>query len=104
MSELPEALESLRATLERLLRRHGVPAPRAAQIAADTTEEFRREWGGMEVYIPKGLHARVERRNREILARYDGANARELCREHNISLAQLRRILAAARGDPRGTS
>jgi Mor family transcriptional regulator len=93
----PDFLSDLAAKLAALLIEEGLPRERADAIARRQVDAVRRDWGGLKPYIPMGRTVDVQRRNIEIQRRWTGSNARELCREFEISEIHLRRIVIARR-------
>jgi Mor family transcriptional regulator len=76
----------------------GLPRAQADAIARWQVDAVRRDWGGLKPYIPMGRAIDKDERDAEIERRWNGNNARELCRQFEISEPHLRRILAARRG------
>ncbi|MBD8531481.1 MULTISPECIES: Mor transcription activator family protein [unclassified Massilia] len=64
-------------------------APRAAVLK----EEVRREFSGIEIYIPQRSIAQRERITKEVLAMFNGRNAAEVARRLNIGRATVYRII-----------
>jgi len=64
-------------------------APRAAVLK----EEVRREFSGIEIYIPQRSTAQREKITKEVLAMFDGRNATEVARRLNIGRATVYRII-----------
>jgi len=90
----PEFLSDLAAKLAALLVEEGLPLVRADAITRRHIEAIRRDWGGLRPYISMGRALDNDKRDAEIARRWNGHNARELCREFQISEPHLRRILA----------
>jgi Mor family transcriptional regulator len=55
--------------------------------ASDVADSFQKYYSGGTVYIPKFCQKDV--RNEEIFERYNGKNARALCREYDLSYSYL---------------
>ena len=87
----PELLEWLAAKVAAILTERGFDAKRAADVGQHCAESLRREWGGYKLYIPMAKSYDKERRDREIAARWDGTNTRELCVEFEVSETTIRR-------------
>jgi Mor family transcriptional regulator len=64
-------------------------APRAAVLK----EEVRREFSGIEIYIPQRSTAQREKITKEVLAMFNGRNAAEVARRLNIGRATVYRII-----------
>jgi Mor family transcriptional regulator len=91
----PEVLRYMRDDLAEILAGQGVD-PDGARLAAYTaTEHIRERFGGM--YLPKGLAMNLNRRDREIGKRWNGANKLALCQEYGITEQRLYQILARLR-------
>lgn len=67
----------------------------AINVAEEVCDEIVGEWGGRQVYIPRGLLARMADRNQQIIAEFNGKNYRELAKKHNRSEMRIRQILQA---------
>lgn len=91
----PEVLRYMRDDLEEILAGQGVGGEEARVIAYTATEHVRQRWGGM--YLPKGRTADLDRRDREIGKRWNGANKQALCQEYGITEQRLYQILARLR-------
>lgn len=92
----PQFLEDLAAKIAALLVDRGLDAMLAQGIARDCAEYVRSPegWGGQQIYIRT---ADVAQRNRAIVAMFNGRNLRDVCRKHDLSATQVRRIIKAAR-------
>ena len=55
------------------------------------------EWGGQQVYFPKNLYSSLSRRDREIAAKFNGANADDLAQDYGISARQIYCIVESER-------
>jgi Mor family transcriptional regulator len=64
-------------------------APRTAQLK----EEVRREFSGIEIYIPRRSHASRDRLTKEVLSLFNGRNATEIARRLKIGRATVYRII-----------
>ena len=64
-------------------------APRAAELK----EEVRREFRGIEIYIPQRSAAQREKITKEVLSMFNGRNAAEVARRLNIGRATVYRII-----------
>ena len=53
------------------------------------------EVGGTAIYFAKGLAMHISSRDRELYARFNGHNHRELARMYNITETRVRQIIAA---------
>lgn len=61
--------------------------------AAVLKEEVRREFSGIEIYIPRRSLAERERLTAEVLTLFNGRNAAEVARRLNIGRATVYRII-----------
>jgi Mor family transcriptional regulator len=69
----------------------------ARAIAWKLAEYMRREWGGRELYFPKGISWECTQRDREIFARFNGENYEQLAREEGLTVMRIRQIVNAVR-------
>lgn len=62
-------------------------------IALVVTERIRSYWGGCQIYIPMGRCLEVSKKSKEIEARFNGRNTRELCRCYGLTQRHLYRVV-----------
>jgi len=67
--------------------------PEMSGRAAELKQMARREFAGIETYIPRRPKAERERLTREVLRMFNGRNASEIGRRLNISRASVYRII-----------
>ena len=91
----PEILADLRDKLAQFFQAEGVATPLADGIAERAAEHVRREWGGQNVYIPKGTHFSVSERDCEMARRFKGDNIREVAKEFGVTTVHAYRVLKA---------
>ena len=92
MTGFPERLQNLLDKLV-VLSRKGISEETAKDLATETVETIRKDWGGLMVYIPKGEKAYPSERDLEIYKRFNGQNRSQLCREFKISTQRLYQIV-----------
>jgi Mor family transcriptional regulator len=63
--------------------------PVARHAAFLVTEVIRREWSGDQLYLAKGLAYEINRRDREMYAKFTGANHAALAKEYGITTRQV---------------
>lgn len=93
----PELLEGLAARIASILIERGIDAPLARDVGRYCAECVQRDWGGCKIYIPTAKSCDKARRDREIAARWDGTNTRELCIEFEVSETTIRRAATKPR-------
>ena len=62
-------------------------------ISRDVVELVRKNHGGEPVYIPKAAEWACDKKHRDILKAFDGANHRELAKRFDLGLSQVYRIV-----------
>lgn len=67
-------------------------APRTAQLK----DEVRREFSGIEIYIPRRSQAAREKLTKEVLCMFNGRNATEVARRLGIGRTTVYRIIKQA--------
>jgi Mor family transcriptional regulator len=87
----PELLVWLAAKIAASLIERGIDATLAEDAGRYCAECLRRDWGGYKTYLPMGKSYDKELRDREIAARWNGRNTRELCAEFEVSETTIRR-------------
>lgn len=95
--EYPEVLADLASSVSELMEERGVEGPEASEFGLQVAESIRRQWGGMAIYIPKGVRFETEKRDHEIFSEWNGKNTVELCRKHNITTVRLYKIIHKVR-------
>ena len=61
-------------------------------------------WGGTTVYIHKTDHQKINDRNNALMARFNGNNRREVCREFGISEVLFYSIIKKANAEKQGAN
>lgn len=56
-----------------------------ARLALVLSEGLRAEFGGAQIYLPKGQGYELSERDRQILARFNGRNLRQLAHDFGVS-------------------
>ncbi|WP_295761692.1 Mor transcription activator family protein [uncultured Oscillibacter sp.] len=69
----------------------------AAALGLDAYLRLAALRGGQELYVPKLQSLERGPRDRDIRARFDGGNYRELAARHQLSVRQVRKILSGTR-------
>ena len=70
--------------------------PDFAGRAAELKAEVRREFSGIEIYIPRRSAARREQLTKEVLTLFNGRNATEVARKLGLGRATVYRIIKQA--------
>jgi Mor family transcriptional regulator len=101
----PELLEDLRTGLQARFEELGLTPMDAARVALAATEHIRKNWGGIQLYVPRAYALKLAERDMAIFAEFDGCNKRrETCRKYGISEAHLYRIYNRVRASIRGSN
>ena len=95
--QYPETLDELRGIVVAALVDRGDDVGKALSAAVDIVERVRGAWGGQKIYIPTGKSIETEKMRREVLARWNGKNTRELCDELGVTESRLRQLHQEAR-------
>lgn len=82
----PDLIDSIFAFIE-------IEFPEMAERAAELKQMARREFAGIETYIPRRPKAERDRVMQEVMRLFDGRNATEVARRLNISRASVYRII-----------
>ena len=94
--QYPEILEELRAIVAATLVDKGIDTGAADGASHEVVQRVRKAWGGGNIYIPRGVSMDVEMLRREVQARWNGTNTRELSHELGITERRLRQLAAEA--------
>ena len=92
-ADYPEILQSLKDSVIASLANHSIDKEIVKQCAHDVAESIRLEWGGMAVYICKGKAYDLSQRDQKIWKKFNGKNHHKLCRDYNITMVWLYKII-----------
>ena len=103
-SKGPEFLLDLVHHSADALRGAGLPPETAKNVAIEIATRIAEQWGGQDIYCPKGtwngrapLCFKIEERDWKIFHEFDGTNRREICDRHDVSVPRLYQILSDCR-------
>lgn len=88
-----EILVDIAEQVDERLAAIGVDRDEATRIGWEVARHMNAYWGGGHLYICKGLHYEISRRDREIFARFNGDNHDWLAREYDLTLQHIYRIV-----------
>lgn len=98
MDKRHELFDGLAVTLAEFLMCHGVAEDVADAVCWDAAEVIRKQWGGQQVYIPKGTHEETSRRHQEMYAKWlAGAEFLELAHEYGMTEPAVRFVIRRVR-------
>jgi len=75
----------------------GLAAEKARQLGLQAADHVRKNFGGEQVYVPKGLALVVSERDREIWRKFNGGNQHQLAKEYHLTERQIYNIVARVR-------
>jgi Mor family transcriptional regulator len=94
----PEILTDLAEHAAELLHEEcGIPQPDAERVARKLADRIGETWAGCQPYIGKG--AVLDKRDLEIVSRFNGANHACLAREYELTERQIYNIIARVRSE-----
>ncbi len=70
-----------------------LPAAQAGPLTLDIIETIRSRFGGGLIYIPKGRLFEIAKRNKAILAQFDGHNQRALSIRYGLNIVTIYDII-----------
>lgn len=83
----PELLVDLIDKTARVLEAKAGLEPDTARLCAEeVARHMRMEWGGQQVYFPKGAAVDISDRDLQLFREFDGHNQVELARRYNMSV------------------
>lgn len=88
-----EILVDLAEQVEERLLALGYANDEASSMGWDVVRRLNDYWGGGLLYICKGLHYEVERRDIEIFSRFNGDNHEWLASEYDLTVQHIYRIV-----------
>lgn len=90
-------LTGLQAVVADAMRAAGVPARRAVLAASQAVRSWCANFGGVNVYLPRGREEQIAERDARIAEAFDGTNAVELARCYGLSESRVRQIIRRLR-------
>lgn len=93
-------LTEMRDFIARELKARSVESQAADEISEHLTITFRKNYGGIPLYLPKSKE--LNSRNDEIWSKFNGRNHVELCREYDLSYQQICKIIGIQRKKRQG--
>jgi len=96
-SQYPEILQDLKAHILITVKNESIANDVAEKIAHIASENIRKSWGGMMVYIPKGKVYELNSRDQKIWDDFTGSNHHQVCKKYDISLQWLYKVIAIQR-------
>ncbi len=97
-------IEDLAVHLERELLKEGISAEEAEQKALSIAESIKKHWGGQSIYIARMMTSTFAKRDKQIIAEFNGSNHAELAHKFGISTMRVRQILWRERDRRRAKS
>ena len=95
LSRYPVVLKDLiEKGAEAIVSRLGISQHDARLAAFLLVEIIRKDWAGTNLYLAKGLSHDILQRDREMYAKFTGANHAELAREYNLTVRHVYERLA----------
>lgn len=70
---------------------------KARRLAWKVAELIRRDWGGQQIYLSKGLSYEISQRDLEIYREFDGTNHYYLTQKHSLTARQVYSVIARVR-------
>lgn len=90
----PELLSDFRDKAAEILKLH---TAKHEELAKELAEMLRRDWSGVQIYIPKGTAFELSARDWQIFKDFNGKNLHEMCQKYNLTAARIYQIDAACR-------
>ncbi len=87
------------ATAEITRKLCGVSPEKAVETGQAVADLMADLWGGQQFYFPKGMIRALSKRDREIYAKFDGANQAALAKEYNMSVQRIYCIIKLIRAE-----
>lgn len=83
----PELLVDLIDKTAEVLQQQAGLAPETARVCAEAVAcRMRQEWGGQQVYFPKGTAVDISSRDLDLYAEFNGHNHEQLARKYRMSI------------------
>ncbi|HGO6308141.1 MAG: Mor transcription activator family protein [Kingella denitrificans] len=95
---IPELVADLEThTAELLARELNIPKEQAVMAGKKLSRHLTDNWGGQLIYIPKNHGGRLDERDRQIYAEFDGRNHQQLAKKYDLAVQQVYKIIKTAR-------
>lgn len=95
---IPELVADLEThTAELLARELNIPKELAVMAGKKLSRHLTDNWGGQLIYIPKNHGGRLDERDRQIYAEFDGRNHQQLAKKYGLAVQQVYKIIKLAR-------
>lgn len=92
-----ELLADLVSKVADELKQKGITPETAEEIGNSVAKRIAREWGGCNLYIPRGLLWGIDERDLEIFEKFDGSNHFELAKEYGLSVQWIYQLVNRVR-------
>ena len=79
------------------LQQKGIDKTTAEEVGNNVAKRVARDWGGCNLYIPRGLLWGIDERDLEIFDKFDGSNHFELAKEYGLSVQWIYRLVERVR-------
>jgi Mor family transcriptional regulator len=94
----PELLADLIAkSADYLTRQTSLTQEEAHKVARAIAKNMAKDWGGQQIYFPKGLLLELSERDQELYRKFNGTNQAALAREYGYSEQWVYRIIKSVR-------
>lgn len=90
MEDVGQVSEAARETL-------GASEETASALGTDVAMRMIEQWGGQQLYMPKGIRIEASRLHQQIYQEWKGRNHRKLARKFGISLQFVYRVIKVMR-------
>lgn len=88
-----EILVDIAEQVEERLVAIGVDHDEASRLGWELSRHLNGFWGGGHLYICKGIHYEISRRDQEIFRRFNGENQDWLAQEYNLTVQHVYRVV-----------
>jgi len=82
----------LKETIKTILETHKIAPDLVEKITEEVVDALSFEWGGVSLYIPKNMPD-ITKRDKQIMAEFNGMNIKELVKKYNLSEQWIYKIL-----------
>ena len=92
-----DLIDSVIAHVGMVLKRHGITEDSSAQIAVQVADELIDVWGGQNLTFPTDYRRKFQKREAEVLSKFNGFNYADLAREYGVTERGMRKLINRAR-------
>lgn len=97
LADYPELVSSAALQVRDVILKCGIEKNVADNCALATATHLIEQWGGQNIYFPRGHQTFLARRYRQIYQEFNGMNTPDLARKYGVSRQRVYQIIKSVR-------